>query len=149
MQLELFTAPTPLLDLIETAEKRRDRTPKTAGPKRATLRRRRKQFESYLRESGWPFVAVDEAKRAIFSGPSIQHFDYLVYSTNGANLLVTILADGRSSTPRQRAELAEWEDTFGSDFAGCLVRFQDGWVGITLGQYKEIGWHPEPLDLLI
>ena len=47
------------------------------------------------------------------------------------------------------AELAEWEDIFGSDFAGCLVRFQDGWVGITLGQYNEIGWHPEPFDLLI
>ena len=61
-------------------------------------------FEDYLRSRGWPYVAVDETKRAIFANASIKSFDFLVYSSAGANLLVDV--KGRkfpdSVSPRRR-----------------------------------------------
>ncbi len=47
-------------------------------------------FEDYLRAKGWSYVAVDEAKRAIFADAAINSFDFLVYSGSGANLLVDV-----------------------------------------------------------
>ena len=95
-------------------------------------------FEDYLRAKGWPYVAVDDAKRTIFAGASLKSFDFLVYSSSGANLLVDV--KGRKfpdSTPgrkrgglrawenwitRQDVEgLSEWEKVFGPDFAAVLV----------------------------
>ncbi len=35
-------------------------------------------FEDYLRGAGRPYVAVDDAKRAVFSGAHIKSFDFLV-----------------------------------------------------------------------
>jgi len=111
---------------------------------------RRQRFEEYLRDEEWPYVAVSEAKKAIFAGDQRGHFDFLVYSTNGPNLLVDVLADGRSSTPAQRADLADWGQIFGENFAPCLVRFErGGWAGITLKEYEQVGWHPQGFDLLM
>ena len=45
-------------------------------------------FEAYLREQGIPYVAVDEAKKALFSTAKLKSFDFVVYSKNGRNLLV-------------------------------------------------------------
>jgi hypothetical protein len=95
-------------------------------------------FEDYLRSKGLPYVAVDEAKKAIFAGASIKSFDFLVYSTCGPNLLVDVKgrkfpdsAAGRSRgasrawenwVTRQDVEgLAEWEKVFGPDFQAVLV----------------------------
>ena len=47
-------------------------------------------FEDYLRRQQIPYVAVDEAKRAIFGRVSLKSFDFVVYSSSGANLLVDI-----------------------------------------------------------
>lgn len=95
-------------------------------------------FEDYLRAKGWPYVAVDEAKKAIFAGSAVKSFDFLVYSSSGPNLLVDV--KGRKfpdSIPgrqrgasrawenwitRQDAEgLTEWEKVFGRDFCAVLV----------------------------
>ena len=38
-------------------------------------------FEDYLRAKGWPYVAIDEAKKTVFAGASIKSFDFLVYSS--------------------------------------------------------------------
>jgi len=95
-------------------------------------------FEDYLRSRGWPYVAVDETKRAIFANASIKSFDFLVYSSAGANLLVDVKgrkfpdsASGRRRSSsrawenwitRQDVEgLGEWEKVFGSDFRAVLV----------------------------
>jgi len=95
-------------------------------------------FEDYLRARGWPYVAVDEAKKAIFAGASIKSFDFLVYSTSGPNLLadvkgrkfpdaVTGARRGASKAwenwiTRQDVQgLQEWEKVFGPDFIGVLV----------------------------
>ena len=95
-------------------------------------------FEDYLRAKGWPYVAVDQAKKAIFSGASVKSFDFLVYSESGANLLVDVKGrkfpcekPGRKRgasrawenwVTRQDVEgLAQWEKVFGEDFMALLV----------------------------
>lgn len=95
-------------------------------------------FEDYLRAKGWPYVAVDEAKRAIFAGSSIKSFDFLVYSQSGPNLLVdvkgrkfpdSLSGAGRGASrawenwvTRQDVQgLAEWQNVFGRDFVAVLV----------------------------
>ena len=47
-------------------------------------------FEAYLRQRGIPYVAVDEAKRALFANAKLKGFDFVVYSKNGPNLLIDI-----------------------------------------------------------
>ncbi|RPI63416.1 MAG: hypothetical protein EHM48_02470 [Planctomycetaceae bacterium] len=95
-------------------------------------------FEDYLRAKGWPYVAVDEARKAIFAGVSLKSFDFLVYSPSGPNLLVDV--KGRkfpdAIVGRQRgsskvyenwitrddvAGLREWQKVFGPDFRPVLV----------------------------
>lgn len=101
-------------------------------------------FEDYLRSQGWPYVAVDESKKAILGKSAIKSFDFLVYSATGANLLCDVKgrkfpagagagsADGapvRGATrtwenwiTRQDVEgLRQWQQVFGGDFAATLV----------------------------
>ena len=95
-------------------------------------------FESYLQAKGWPYVVVDEAKKAIFADVSIKSFDFLVYSDSRANLLVDVkgrkFPDTTRSPARQTARawenwvtredidsLLEWENIFGADFVSVLV----------------------------
>ena len=95
-------------------------------------------FEDYLRSRGWPYVAVDEAKKAIFAGSAIKSFDFLVYSSSGPNLLVDVKGrkfpdsglarKGKASrawenwVTREDVEgLGEWEKVFGQGFSAALV----------------------------
>ncbi len=88
-------------------------------------------FEDYLREAGLPYVAVDEAKKAIFAGVHLKSFDFVVYSGAGPNLLVDVKGrrfpyrGGRRwenwATRDDLESLARWEEVFGSGFAGLLV----------------------------
>lgn len=95
-------------------------------------------FESYLQAKGWPYVLVDEAKKAVFANVAIKSFDFLVYSNTRANLLVDIkgrkFPDTTKSPARQPSRawenwvtrediesLLEWEKIFGTDFVAVLV----------------------------
>lgn len=95
-------------------------------------------FENYLRTKGWPYVAVDEAKKAIFADVAIKSFDFIVYSSSGPNLLVDVkgrkFPDGITGRQRGRDKawenwitrsdvdgLLEWENVFGKDFVPMLV----------------------------
>jgi len=95
-------------------------------------------FEDYLRCMGLPYVAVDEAKKAIFAGAALKSFDFLVYSTTQENLLVDVKGrkfpdsgggrrKGNTRTwenwiTRDDVEgLSEWEKVFGPDFRAMLV----------------------------
>ena len=71
-------------------------------------------LEHLLRERGVPYVAVDEAKKAIFAGSSLKAFDFLVYCDDGPNHLVLVVY-GRP-TAEQEALLGEWEKVFGPAF---------------------------------
>ena len=95
-------------------------------------------FEDYLRTRGWPYVAVDQAKKAIFADVSIKSFDFLVYSSSGPNLLVDVKGrkfpdslPGRKRGAYRAWEnwitrgdvegLREWQRVFGPDFIAVLV----------------------------
>ncbi|MFB3893460.1 MAG: HYExAFE family protein [Phycisphaerae bacterium] len=95
-------------------------------------------FEDYIRSKGWPYVAVDEARKAIFGGSTIKSFDFLVYSSSGPNLLVDVKGRkfpdcvpgrGRGASrawenwvTREDIEgLREWQKVFGDDFTAVLV----------------------------
>ncbi len=88
-------------------------------------------FEAFLRRRGIPYVAVDEAKKALFADAKLKSFDFVVYSKNGPNLLVDVkgrkLRDpqGRSGfetwSPEQDVnDLMEWEQVFGPGFMAML-----------------------------
>jgi hypothetical protein len=124
-------------------------------------------FEGFLRERGVPYVAVDEAKRALFSEAKLKSFDFVVYSRAGRNLLADV--KGRSCRDRERGrgmenwvteqdveDLAQWEQVFGSGFSAVFVfaywiecpmiveegmfEFRERWywlMGVELGEYRE------------
>jgi len=77
-------------------------------------------LEHFLRQRQVPYVAVDEAKKAIFAGSSLDAFDFLVYCDDGPNHLVLIV-HGRP-TAEQDALLAEWAKIFGPAFVGVFAR---------------------------
>ncbi len=93
-------------------------------------------FEVYLRQRAIPYVAVDEAKRALHAhkrspvGP-LKSFDFVVYSDTGPNLLVDV--KGRKHTGRSNRSLdnwvtqadvegmTRWEGLFGHDFEAAFA----------------------------
>ena len=91
-------------------------------------------FEKYLREKQIPYVAVDEAKRALdkaYPPVSLKSFDFVVYSQQGPNLLVDVKGrkhSGRSSkaldnwvTQNDVDSLVQWEKIFGNGFVGAFA----------------------------
>ena len=123
-------------------------------------------FEAYLRHRGIPYVAVDEAKRALFATAKLKSFDFVVYSKTGPNLLVDV--KGRScrnragrtgfetwSTERDVTDLTQWAQVFGDGFKAVLIfaywvdpplvpdpatfEFRDRWyllMGVDLDEYR-------------
>lgn len=95
-------------------------------------------FEQYLREKAIPYVAVDEARRALQASSStpggikpLKSFDFVVYSQAGSNLLVDV--KGRKHTGRSTKSLDnwvtqgdvdsmhQWEQIFGKGFIGVFA----------------------------
>src|SRR5436190_14794520 len=88
-------------------------------------------FEAFLRDRGVPYVAVDEAKKALFANAKLKSFDFVVYSKNGPNLLVDVkgrqMRDSSKrtfeswTTERDVSDLLEWERVFGDGFKAILT----------------------------
>ncbi|WP_428938512.1 HYExAFE family protein [Fontivita pretiosa] len=90
-------------------------------------------FEAFLRHRGIPYVAVDEAKKALFANSKLKSFDFVVYSRNGPNLLIDVKGrqrrDGTGSrrsyeswaTQRDVEDLLQWEQVFGEGFRAILA----------------------------
>lgn len=91
-------------------------------------------FENFLQTLRLPYVAVDEAKKAIFRDARLKSFDFIVYSTGATNWLADIKGRrwaGRKGARRPAWEnwvtqadldgLEQWQRVFGSGFAGLLV----------------------------
>ena len=124
-------------------------------------------FEAFLREKKIPYVAVDEAKKALFANAKLKSFDFVVYSQSGPNLLVDVKgrqALARSSrrtfeswtTERDVEDLMQWEQVFGDGFKGVLAfiywieapmvteagmfEFRERWymlMGVDLKEYRD------------
>ncbi|MCX5659134.1 MAG: HYExAFE family protein [Planctomycetota bacterium] len=91
-------------------------------------------FEHYLRAKAIPYVAVDEAKRAMAGkapAGNLKSFDFVVYSKSGPNLLVDVKGrkhagkSGRSLqnwvTKDDIDGLSRWAEIFGRDFTSAFV----------------------------
>ncbi len=93
-------------------------------------------FEDYLRRKGWPYVAVDEAKKAAFGDLFLKSFDFVVYSETGPNLLVDVKGRKFPDPARHRGSsrrwenwitrddvegLQEWEKVFGDGFRALIT----------------------------
>jgi DNA-binding sugar fermentation-stimulating protein len=88
-------------------------------------------FEAYLRDKAIPYVAVDEAKKALFANAKLKSFDFVVYSKKGPNLLVDVKgrqmreSSKRSfeswTTERDVTDLMEWERVFGEGFKAIFT----------------------------
>jgi hypothetical protein len=91
-------------------------------------------FEAYMRERGTPCVAVDQAKRALFSNARLKSFDFVVYSKSGPNLLVDVkgrqvrgngAGDRKSlqnwSTEKDVQDLVQWQEIFGEVYLALLL----------------------------
>lgn len=94
-------------------------------------------FEAFLRQKKIPYVAVDEAKKALFANAKLKSFDFVVYSRSGPNLLVDVKGrqhrdrggdGGRGrktfecwTTERDVEDLAQWEQVFGDGFRAVLT----------------------------
>jgi hypothetical protein len=91
-------------------------------------------FEAYLRQERRPYVAVDEARRALAAESSLKSLDFIVYSMQGRNLLVDV--KGRKfpsgantgghrwenwATGEDLDSLLAWERLFGRGFRSVLV----------------------------
>jgi len=124
-------------------------------------------FEAYLRQRGIPYVAVDEAKKAMFASARLKSFDFVVYNRNGANLLVDIkgrkLRGARAggsfqtwATEQDVNDLLQWQEVFGAGFTAVLMfvywidppltpepgmfEFRERWylcLGVSLGEYQQ------------
>jgi hypothetical protein len=89
-------------------------------------------FEAFLRHRGIPYVAVDEAKKALFANARLKSFDFVVYSKNGPNLLIDVKGRQRKdgsqkrsfeswTTERDVQDLLQWEQVFGEGFRAMLA----------------------------
>ena len=91
-------------------------------------------FEDYIRSRGWPYIPVDEQKKAIFSGARIKSFDYLVYRPGKPAWLADIKGrkfpyTGKHGkrywenwvTTADLEGLCEWEGVFGEGFEPVFV----------------------------
>src|ERR1043165_9765394 len=78
------------------------------GPRTKPVIHYEAAFEDYLRRKGLPYVAVDEAKKALVAGAKLKSFDFVVYRPDGKNLLVDV--KGRKLSPKKRgtATLQNW-----------------------------------------
>jgi len=88
-------------------------------------------FEHYLRANGIPYIAVDEAKKALHGPKKLKSFDFVVYARSGPNLLVDV--KGRKHTGRSRkqldnwvteddvADMTQWQRVFGQGFDAAFV----------------------------
>jgi hypothetical protein len=95
-------------------------------------------FEAFLRDKAIPYVAVDEAKKALFANAKLKSFDFVVYSKTGPNLLIDVKgrqfrnggggasSSGKRSfeswtTERDVEDLMQWEQVFGEGFKALLT----------------------------
>jgi hypothetical protein len=95
-------------------------------------------FEQYLRQRAIPYVAVDEARRALCGRPvaglpdqSLKSFDFVVYGQGNGNLLIDVKGrkhSGRSAksfdnwvTRADVESLAQWQRLFGRGFRGAFA----------------------------
>lgn len=65
-------------------------------------------FEDYIRSRGWPYIPVDEQRKAIFSGARIKSFDFVVYPPGSKTWIVDV--KGRKFPYEGKGGRRYWEN---------------------------------------
>ncbi len=91
-------------------------------------------FEDYIRSRTWPYVPVDEQKRAVFSGVRVKSFDFIVYPPGRDAWLCDVKGrkfpyEGKSGkrywenwVPREDLDgLRRWREVFGQGFEPMIA----------------------------
>jgi hypothetical protein len=91
-------------------------------------------FEDFLRSRAWPYLCVDEHRKAIFSGARVKSFDVLVYPPGGTAWMVDVkgrkfpyeIRGGKRFwenwvTQEDLDGLKQWESAFGAGFQPVFV----------------------------
>ncbi len=98
-------------------------------------------FEDYLRSQGIAYIAVDEQRKAIFSGARVKSFDFLVYRSPGETWLVDI--KGRKFPYDTNANKRYWENWVTREDLDGLLKWQgvfgNGFVGMFVFAYLLLG----------
>ncbi len=91
-------------------------------------------LEDYLRSAQIPYVAVNEARKAVFREVQLKSFDFILYSEHDDNWLADVKGR-RWAAPRGGGRpqwenwvtqddldgLRQWQEVFGAGFRGLLV----------------------------
>lgn len=100
-------------------------------------------FEDYVRSCGWPYVAVNEQKRAIFAGARVKSFDFLVYPPGELGWLVDV--KGRKFPYEGAGGKRYWENWVTRDDLKGLEQwkgvFGEGYEPILVFAYWLCGYH--------
>lgn len=91
-------------------------------------------FEAYLQQQNIPYVAVDQAKKAVFSGARIKSFDFIIYPPRGRRILADVKGRKFPYQSFQRGRwgetwtttddvrgLTRWEEVFGDEYMAVFV----------------------------
>src|SRR5947209_17048810 len=109
-------------------------------------------FETFLREQGLCYVAVDEARRAVLGDVPVKNLDFIVLGPTGAKLLVDVkgrqFPGGPASKPRYVWEswatrddvdgLTHWQSLFGADYQPLFVFMYRVLPTVTLADTPDI-----------
>ena len=91
-------------------------------------------FEDFIRSKSWPYVPVEEHRRAVFAGARVKSFDFLVYPPGERGWLVDVKGrkfpyEGQGGrrfwenwvTRDDLDGLSLWASVFGADFEPVFV----------------------------
>jgi hypothetical protein len=122
------------------------------GPRTKPVIHYEAAFEDYLRKKGLPYIAVDEAKKALFAGAKLKSFDFVVYRPEGKNLLVDVKGRKLSTTSSTLQnwttredidDLRQWQEIFGDGFSAMFL-FVYLWPGsVETAPLKDMMLHQE------
>jgi hypothetical protein len=91
--------------------------------------------ESWLRGSGIPYIAVDEAKKALFAGSKLRSFHFVAYCATGLNWLLCC----GERTAENLQDMRQWRDIFGDGFKAVFAVKRKGGM-----QFRDL--EGEPVD---
>src|SRR3954471_7297482 len=74
---------------------------------------------AWLESSRIPYICIDEAKKALFSGANLKAFHFVVYSSTGKNWL--ILCRSRQRSTDDICEMRSWQDIFGDGYQAVFA----------------------------
>ena len=80
-------------------------------------------FEDFVRSRGWPYIPVDEQKKAIFAGARIKSFDFLVHPPGRKPWLCDV--KGRKFPYDTKGGRRYWENWVTRDDLEGLRRWHD------------------------